>query len=123
LEEADGAIIRTLPNDDSKLTRNYSGKNPPYLDEAAVKLIVENGCKHLILDLPSIDREEDEGKLLGHKTFWNYPNAPRMDCTITELAFIPNRVQDGLFLLNLQVAPFENDAAPSRPLIFPLKAI
>jgi len=121
LPSTEGVIIRTLPNDSSKKNRNYSGSNPPYLEADAVKFLVENGCKHLILDLPSVDREEDEGKLLGHKAFWNYPKAPRMDCTITELAFIPNKVKDGLYLLNLQVAPFENDAAPSRPVIFSLQ--
>jgi hypothetical protein len=46
-----------------------------------------------------------------------------MDCTITELAFVPDDVKDGLYLLNLQVAPFDNDAAPSRPLLFRLEAI
>ncbi len=122
LEQTESVIIRTLPNNETKQSRNYSGTNPPYLHAETVLKLVENGCKHLILDLPSVDREEDGGKLLGHRAFWNYPEAPRMGCTITELAFIPDEAEDGLYLLNLQVAPFENDAAPSRPLIFPLKA-
>ncbi len=120
LEQAGAFIIRTLPNGDEKRTRNYSGTNPPYLLKETVEMLVASGCKHLILDLPSIDREEDGGKLFGHKAFWNYPQNPRMDCSVTELAFVPNEAKDGLYLLNLQVAPFENDAAPSRPLIFPL---
>jgi len=122
LEGVDAVIIRTLPNDDSKRERVYSGTNPPYLHHETVLKLVENGCRHLILDLPSIDREEDGGQLLGHRAFWNYPAAPRMDCTVTELAFVPNEAHDGLYLLNLQVAPFENDAAPSRPVIYPLMA-
>jgi len=121
LEGVDAVIIRTLPNSESKRQRNYSGANPPYLHEGAVLKLVNAGCKHLILDLPSVDREEDEGKLLGHKTFWQYPEATRMDCTITELAFIPTSVEDGLYLLNLQVAPFVNDAAPSRPVVYRLR--
>lgn len=120
LERTDAVIIRTLPNTDDKKQRNYSGSNPPYLHEDAVRKLVAAGCRHLILDLPSIDREEDGGKLLGHKAFWKYPEETRMDCTITELAFIPNVVEDGLYLLNLQVAPFVNDAAPSRPVIYVL---
>lgn len=123
MEGAEAVIIRTLPNDLDKRSRNYSGSNPPYLHHEAVSKLVENGCKHLILDLPSVDREEDGGKLLGHKAFWNYPENPRMDCTITELAFVPNEAKDGLYLLNLQVAPFENDAAPSRPVIYPLQPV
>ena len=120
---SDAVIIRTLPNEIVKRERNYSGDNPPYLAVDAVAYLVENGCRHLILDLPSIDREEDDGKLLGHKAFWNYPKEPRMDCTVTELAFVPNEAKDGLYFLNLQVAPFENDAAPSRPVIFRLSEI
>ena len=116
----DAVIIRTLPNSEDKRQRNCSGSNPPYLHKDAVLKLVDAGCKHLILDLPSVDREEDEGKLLGHKAFLKYPEETRMDCTITELAFIPTSVEDGLYLLNLQVAPFVNDAAPSRPVIFPL---
>ncbi|MFT5902230.1 MAG: arylformamidase, partial [Bacteroidia bacterium] len=100
-----------------------SGHNPPYLHHEAVAFLVDNGCKHLVLDVPSIDRESDEGKLLGHKVFWNFPEAPRMDCTVTELAFIPDEVEDGLCLLNLQVAPIENDASPSRPVVYPLIAV
>ncbi|MGB0918379.1 MAG: cyclase family protein, partial [Flavobacteriales bacterium] len=120
LQRCDGVIIRTLPNTANKLSKVYSGQNPPYLHHEAIAYLVQNGCKHLVLDVPSIDRESDEGKLLGHRAFWNYPDNPRMDCTVTELAFIPTEVKDGLYLLNLQVAPFENDASPSRPLIFPL---
>ncbi|MCB0756327.1 MAG: cyclase family protein [Flavobacteriales bacterium] len=123
LQQTDAVIIRTLPNTVEKRNRNYSGTNPPYLLKETIEKLVVNGCKHLILDLPSIDREEDGGQLLGHKAFWNYPENPRMDCTVTELAFVPDAAKDGLYLLNLQVAPFENDAAPSRPLIFPLKAV
>ena len=118
--ETEGVIIRTLPNGIDKKARNYSGQNPAYLDSGAVQFLVENGCKHLVLDLPSVDRESDEGRLLGHKAFWTFPENPRMECTITELAYIPTDVKDGLFLLNLQVAPFENDAAPSRPVLYPL---
>lgn len=123
LQSAEGVIIRTLPNDESKLNRKYSGHNPPYLEVHAIEFLVSMGCKHLVLDLPSIDRESDEGKLLGHRAFWNYPGNPRTHCTVTELAYIPNQVEDGLYLLNLQVAPFENDAAPSRPLVFPLSKV
>ncbi|MFM1875033.1 MAG: hypothetical protein RL266_770 [Bacteroidota bacterium] len=122
LEATDAVIVRTLPNGATKQSRNYSGTNPPYMHHSTIQKLVANGCRHLILDLPSIDREEDGGKLLGHKTFWNYPDAPRMDCTVTELAFVPSEATDGLYLLNLQVAPFENDAAPSRPVIFSLMA-
>jgi arylformamidase len=111
-------IIRTFPNDELKCQTNYSGSNPPYLHHEAVKYIVTLGIKHLLIDLPSVDREEDGGKLLAHKAFWQYPEKPRLDSTITELIYVPNTVKDGLYWLNLQIASFELDASPSKPVLY-----
>jgi kynurenine formamidase len=119
-------VIRTLPNALAKKNRNYSHTNPPYLTEEAAKYIREIGITHLLIDLPSVDREEDGGKLLAHKAFWNVKNVvvlnadARMDCTITELIYVPDTVLDGSFLLNLQIASFENDASPSKPVLYAL---
>jgi kynurenine formamidase len=113
-------IIRTLPNNTSKLNRQYSSSNPPYIDVEAVQLIIQAGINHLLVDLPSIDKEHDEGKLAGHHVFWNYPESAALHRTITEFVFVPNEVIDGLYLLNLQISPFENDAAPSKPVLFKL---
>ncbi|HFA51991.1 MAG TPA: cyclase family protein [Bacteroidetes bacterium] len=121
IEEA--LIIRTLPNTIKKTTRNYSGANPPYFDKNAIGYMVEKGVKHLIVDLPSIDREEDGGALAGHKTFWQYPDENRLDCTITELVYIPENIKDGIYWLNLQVAAFELDASPGRPVIYEMRRI
>jgi arylformamidase len=118
-------IVRTLPNDDSKLTREYGDVIPPYFSTEAMELIVECGVKHLLVDLPSIDRIFDDGKLVNHRIFWNvekgsvetYENT-RINSTITELIYVPNEVADGEYLLNLQIAPFAADASPSRPVLF-----
>lgn len=111
-------IIRTLPNDYTKTKRHYSGTNPAYFDPEFIQKIKEQGIKHLICDLPSIDREEDEGALAAHKCFWNYPENTRLDCTITELAFIPELISDGDYLLNLMVSGFDSDAVPSKPILY-----
>jgi len=118
-------IIRTLPNDDSKLTREYTDKIPPYFSTEAIDYILSSGVKHLLVDTPSIDRLYDEGKLSNHRTFWGIEPgsfeinpATRMNDTITELIYVPNEVEDGRYLLNLQIAPFATDAAPSRPVLF-----
>ncbi|OAB79915.1 cyclase family protein [Cochleicola gelatinilyticus] len=111
-------IIRTLPNTASKKHRHYSHTNWPYLHEEAALLIRELGIQHLLIDLPSVDKEKDEGALLAHKAFWNYPEAPRYQATISELIYVPNSIQDGEYLLNLQIAPFHNDAAPSKPILY-----
>lgn len=117
-------IIRTLPNDFNKKSFKYSNTNPPYLSEDAAVFLRNCNIKHLLIDLPSVDKEYDEGKLLAHKAFWNVLNVnnlntdARMDCTITEFVFIPNEVPDGYYLLNLQIASFVNDASPSKPVLY-----
>ncbi len=114
----DALIIRTLPNNMEKATENMSNSNWPYMDEEAAKLLRRHKVEHLLIDQPSVDKEEDGGKLVAHKAFWDVGGTPREHATITELIYIPDEVPDGLFLLNLQVAPMENDAAPSRPVLF-----
>jgi arylformamidase len=116
--ESNALIIRTLPNEEAKMTQNYSGTNPPYIHHEAMRYLVDCGIEHLLIDLPSVDREEDAGALLAHRAFWQYPDEVRTHCTITELIFVPNRIKDGLYLLNLQTASFDLDASPSRPLIY-----
>lgn len=117
-------IIRTLPNFKIKKSLKYSNTNPPYLSEDAARFIRESGIQHLLIDLPSVDKEKDDGKLLAHKAFWNVkdvnnlnPDA-RLDCTITEMIFVADEVKDGSYLLNLQIASFENDASPSKPILY-----
>ena len=110
-------IIRTQPNSYSKLTTNYSHTNPAYLEEAAAAWLAEIGVEHLLIDTPSVDKEEDAGALKAHKAFWHYPSTNRLHCTITEFVFIPDSVPDANYFMNLQTAPIENDASPSRPIL------
>ncbi|HEX7868890.1 MAG TPA: cyclase family protein [Chryseobacterium sp.] len=117
-------IIRTFPNQKEKKSRKYSNTNPPYLSEDAAIFIRESEIEHLLIDLPSVDKEHDEGKLLAHKAFWNVqdtlhlnPDA-RLNATITEMIFVIDEVKDGDYILNLQIASFENDASPSKPVLY-----
>lgn len=118
---ASAFILRTLPNDDTKLKRSYSGSNPPYCDASLLKGLKEANIEHFLLDLPSVDREEDGGALAAHKAFWGIPDQPRLKATITEMIYVPDEVPDGWYLLNLQVLNLMMDASPSRPIIYPLK--
>ena len=111
-------IIRTKPNTSSKLSKQYSNTNWPYLVEDAAQYIHNLQIKHLLIDLPSVDKEKDNGALKAHKAFWNYPEAPRYKATITEFIYVSNTIKDGTYLLDLQVANFVNDAAPSRPILY-----
>lgn len=118
--ETDALVIRTLPNYIEKRSRKYSHTNWPFLSENAATYIRDCGVQHLLIDLPSVDKEKDDGKLLAHKAFWNYPKNTRFEATITELIYVPNSIPDGNYLLNLQIASFENDAAPSKPVLYKL---
>lgn len=121
-------IIRTLPNATNKRTRNYdAGPMPAYFEPMALHSLAQHGVTHLLVDLPSVDRMDDGGHLLAHRAFWGLPErvttvaqAQRPHATITELIYVPDAVTDGLYLLDLQIAAFEADAAPSRPVLYPL---
>ena len=120
-------IIRTLPNSDDKLTKTYLAEIPPFFTTEAMKYLNETGVKHLLIDLPSIDRIYDDGKLSNHRIFWNVGQGKfelneksLINKTITEMIYVSDNINDGLYLLNLQIAPFVGDASPSRPVIFSL---
>ena len=120
-------VIRTLPNTLTKRHQDYSDSTPPYLSREAAELLVERGIEHLVIDLPSIDRSHDEGRLTAHRIFFGLPpgsielaQATRARATVTELAYIPDAVTDGLYLLELQVPALGGDAVPSRPLLYAL---
>jgi kynurenine formamidase len=119
-------VVRTLPNTRDKRLRNYDRAPAPYFAADAMHWIVDNGITALVVDLPSLDRGDD-AELTTHRIFWGLPpgasqaaQAARPSATVTELAFIDDSIPDGQYLLNLQVAPFVADAAPSRPILLPL---
>jgi kynurenine formamidase len=127
ISDSKALIIRTLPNDESKKNRNYSVENPPFFSLEAMKYIVELGVKHLLVDVPSLERLNDEGKLACHRIFWNVEQnsfevkpQTKLNHTVTEMIYVSNEIKDGVYLLNLQIAPFANDASPSRPILFKL---
>ena len=129
IEEGDGyaLIVRTVPNGADKLTAQYGESNiPPYFTAEAIRMIAALGFAHLLVDGPSIDRIFDDGKLINHRIFWNVDEGSfetnpdtRINSTITELIYVPDKVPDGEYMLNLQIAPFESDCAPSRPILLP----
>jgi arylformamidase len=120
-------VIRTLPNNPDKQHLDYTDQTPPYLSREAASLLVERGIEHLVVDLPSIDRSHDEGRLTAHRVFFGLPRgsstltqATRPRSTVTELAYIPDTAADGPYLLELQVPALGGDAVPSRPLLYRL---
>jgi kynurenine formamidase len=128
LSDFAGLIVRTLPNDVSKRRRNYD-RPPlaPYFTAEAMRWIVAHDVQTLVVDLPSLDRADDGGRLTAHRIYWGMKpgatssaEATRRHATVTELAYVDDAIADGSYVLNLQVAPFVADAAPSRPILLPL---
>jgi len=114
----EAVVIRTLSNGLNKLNHQYSNTNPPYIEKEAIIYLNKLGIQHLLIDMPSIDKENDEGKLEAHHAFWEYPENTQLQKTITELIYVTNEIFDGTYILNLQIAPFENDASPSKPILY-----
>ena len=119
--KAKALIVRTLPNDEAKRIKNYSGGNPTYFDAEAIHEINRAGIMHLLTDLPSLDKEDDN-KLLAHHAFFREGDSWNKKKTVTEMVFVPDEIPDGLYALNLQMAAFESDASPSKPVLYFLRA-
>tara|TARA_Y100001954_G_C15704721_1_gene549744 strand:+ start:401 stop:1153 length:753 start_codon:yes stop_codon:yes gene_type:complete len=113
----DSLIIRTLPNKKSKNYKDYSNQNPPYMTKECMLYIKKLGVKNLLIDLPSVDKEKDDGRVENHKLFFDSSSGGNSN-TLTELVYISDEIIDGDYFLNLQIMPIENDAAPSRPILF-----
>ena len=118
ISHLDALVIRTLTNSTEKKTHQYSNTNPPYFTACAMQYIVDSGIKHLLVDLPSVDREVDGGELNAHRIFWNYPTNPSLTKTITELIYVPNSVSDGNYHLEFQIISIMNDASPSKIMLY-----
>jgi kynurenine formamidase len=122
-----GLIIRTLPNSDNKKSRDYMKVSPAFFSIDAMKYIVSLGVVHLLVDTPSVDRLLDDGHLSAHNIFWKTKgkefNPNTQNKTITEMIFVPSSLEDGAYLLNLQIPAFVSDAAPSRPIIYKINEL
>jgi arylformamidase len=124
----EAVIIRTMLNDDSKKSRKYVSEPPPFFSIEAMRIIAGSAINHLIVDIPSVDRAFDEGKLTIHHMYWGLEQGSHdadpenySHKTITEMVYLPDEIPDGKYFLNLQTAPFVSDACPSRPLLFKIK--
>ena len=121
--EVEGLVVRTSV-DANKLVTNYTGTNPPYFTTEAMRLISAR-FEHLLVDLPSVDREADDGLLLNHRAFWKVPtgstslssiNTSRR--SITEMIYVPSQLEDGEYWCFIAVPNIDTDALPSRVLLW-----
>lgn len=126
--EVQALIVRPAPSVAD--VEDYSATNPPYFTTEAIAEIARSELRHLCVELPSIDREQDGGTTPNHRIWWGLADNARRagdakwpSRTITELLRVPARLPDGPGLLALQVAPFTGDAAPCRVLFAPLRLL
>ena len=110
----DSLIIRTLPNSSYKSTQNYDENPAPFFTTEAINYINELSIKHLLVDIPSIDKANDNGLLGNHHSFFIKGK------TISELLYIPNSLKDSFGFLQIQIPNWHLDAAPSRPIFYPI---
>lgn len=126
-----GVVLRTLPNYPDKPYRPYGAEaDAPFFSTEAMLYLVKRGVKHLVVDLPSVDRLRDEGRVANHRIYWRLPATghdlppdARREATLTEFAFIPDTLPDGRYLLGLHTPPLETDAVPSRVVLWPVSPV
>jgi kynurenine formamidase len=129
LDQIQALVIRTLPNGDDKKSCTYDNNNQyAFFTHQAMSWLAESGISHLLVDMPSVDKMYDDGQLSNHHIYWNVtPNSrllndeSKPERTITEMIYVDDDIADGLYCLNLHLPAFELDAAPSRPILYPLK--
>lgn len=114
-------VIRSLPNEENKRSYRYSqAPRPAYLSKECMDSVLSLGVRHLLVDLPSIDKS-NHPELVNHRQFWEVTGTKGYEKTITELIYVNSQIQDGLYLLNLQIPEFALGATPSRPVLIPLE--
>ncbi len=119
----DALIIRILPNNEDKRSRKWDKENPAFFSIEAMKYIRQRSIEHLLVDIPSVDKINDEGHLVCHRIFFGLePGAMKaslqsLNRSITELIYVPNDIEDGFYKLQIQIPPFELDAVPSNPIL------
>jgi arylformamidase len=116
------ALVLRIPTDDGLYAgpaQDHTGHNPPYLTDQAARALRDLSCDHLLLELPSVDRESDGGGLTSHHTFFGDQERR----TITEMVAVPRDLPDGPYALSLRFARLLTDAAPSRPILYPLEVV
>lgn len=118
----EAVVIKSIPASKEQLaTAKYTETNPPYLESALGQALAERGINHLLVDVPSVDKEVDAGVLACHHGYWQVVNgeAGRPHATITEL-IDSSALTQGLYLLQLSWPAIAIDAVPSQPILFPL---
>ena len=111
-------VVRIAPHEEfGGPAMDHTGTNPPYFTDQAMGWVRGQGVEHLLVEVPSVDREADGGALTAHHRYFGEARGR----TITEMIFVPGEVEDGEYALSLRFPRLLTDAAPSRPILYPLR--
>ena len=105
---------------------DYVEQPAPFFSMEAMQFITNLPIKHLLVDMPSLDKLYDEGLLSTHHIWWNVPlgthkltEKSRRERTVTEMIFVPDEIPDGSYSVAIQIPNWCSDAAPSRVFLLP----
>jgi arylformamidase len=99
----------------------FDERPAPYLtDEAMTWVHDQVHVQHLLVDLPSVDRLWDGGRVSGHHLYWGVDadGVRTPSRTITEFVRVRADLPSGCYALQLSVAAWHADAAPSRVTLY-----
>lgn len=105
--------------------RAWSELSPPYPTDDAMDLLAASSLRMLALDVPSVDRAVDAGRLRNHRVWWGLPGEGhdavplRPERLIVEMAALPDHLDDGVYLLGVAVPHIALDALPARVVVWP----
>lgn len=120
--------ILALKTPASKLPEhyNFTNKDFPALSEGAARAIHDYSSGNtrincLILDLPSIDQEKDEGKLLAHRAFFGLPRTGftgkiKEKRALVELAWFSG-LDEGYYYITVTPARFQANAVHTEVIL------
>ncbi len=126
---ADALVLRSDVDGAIGPDFDFHGGGAPYPTAEAMALLAALPTRLLVLDLPSLDREDDGGTAPNHAIWWGFPDgdravarATRRDRLLVELARVPLALAAGPWLLQLGVPPVVSDAAPAGVWLLPVCA-
>lgn len=112
-------VVRTFPNSQQKKMAKWGNESrSPFFSEQAIEYINSLGVKHIAVDFPSLDKEDDNGHLKAHKTFFT-----QKEKTVSELIYVDDAIKDGLYALSIDVPPLVLDAVPSTLRLFEIEEV
>lgn len=98
---------------------DWTGFNPPYVSVEMMEQIQRAfpRIRLLLLDLPSVDPEDDGGRLLAHRAFLKQENRGLIEMCLVDRQLIQDNT---IYALFPNIAAIDTDGIPCRPILYRL---